>query len=60
MKATLAVLAAVVFAVPAVASGGIVDVHFHVITDSSGEGNLTDRQIDRQIDVLNDAFAGTG
>lgn len=42
------------------ATGGVVDVHFHVITGASGQGNLTDRQIDRQIDVLNGAFAGTG
>jgi hypothetical protein len=42
------------------AAGGVVDVHFHVITSSSGEGNLTNRQVGRQIDVLNGAFAGTG
>ena len=42
------------------ATGAVIDVHFHVITGASGQGNLTDRQIDRQIDVLNGAFAGTG
>ena len=34
-----------------------VPVYFHVITDGAA-GNLTSRQIDAQIDVLNDTFGG--
>ncbi len=34
-----------------------VPVYFHVITDGA-DGNLTSRQIDAQIDVLNDTFGG--
>jgi len=36
-----------------------INVHFHVITSSAGEGALTAGEINDQIDVLNDAFAGT-
>lgn len=46
-------------ATPAV-SGGVVNVYFHVITNTSGQGNVTDAQIDSQMSVLNAAFAGTG
>jgi Pregnancy-associated plasma protein-A len=46
--------------VPALATGGQINVYFHVITNISGQGNLTDRQIADQIAVLNSAFAGTG
>ena len=36
----------------------VVDVWFHVITSTSGAGNVTDTQIADQILVLNEAFAG--
>jgi hypothetical protein len=35
-----------------------VNVYFHVITDTSGKGSLTDAQIANQIRVLNDAYSG--
>lgn len=35
-----------------------IPVYFHVITNTSGAGNLTDAQIQAQIDVLNKAFSG--
>jgi hypothetical protein len=34
-------------------------VYVHVITSSAGDGYVSDAQIHRQIDVLNDAFAGS-
>ena len=36
-----------------------VDVYFHVITDTSGRGNLSDSEIQAQLDVLNQAYADT-
>jgi len=41
-------------------TGGTVDVHFHVITSSSGQGALSSRDIGAQMTVLNDAYAATG
>ena len=35
-----------------------VPVYFHVITSTSGAGNVTDAQIADQIQVLNDAYSG--
>ncbi|MPZ62097.1 MAG: zinc metalloprotease [Propionibacteriales bacterium] len=35
-----------------------IPVHFHVITDGRGNGQLTNRQLTRQIDVLNATFGG--
>jgi hypothetical protein len=35
-----------------------VDVYFHVITSSTGAGNVSDQQIANQIAVLNQAYAG--
>lgn len=35
-----------------------VPVWFHVITSTTGQGALTDAEIDRQIRVLNEAYAG--
>ncbi len=41
------------------AAGSVtINVYFHVITDTSGRGDLSPTQIQRQIDVLNNAFAG--
>jgi hypothetical protein len=36
----------------------MIDVYFHVVTNSSGTGSLTDLQIADQIDVLNRSFGG--
>jgi hypothetical protein len=35
-----------------------VNVYFHVITSTSGAGNVTDARIAQQIQVLNDAYSG--
>lgn len=44
---------------PAV-SGGVVNVYFHVITNTDGDGALTNNQINNQLSILNAAFGGTG
>jgi hypothetical protein len=47
----------------ALKAGGTVDVAFHVVYRThrgQTEGNISNTMIDAQIDVLNDAFAGTG
>lgn len=44
---------------PAV-TGGVVNVYFHVITSTSGAGNVSDAQIADQIAVLNAAYAPGG
>ena len=41
-------------------TGGVIDVYFHVITDSGGAGGLSSGEINAQMNVLNDAFGGTG
>ena len=41
-------------------TGGVIDVYFHVITSSSGQGALSSRDINAQLDVLDDAFAPHG
>jgi hypothetical protein len=41
-------------------SGATIDVYFHVITDTSGNGDLTASDVNSQISVLNAAYAGTG
>ncbi|HEX7896985.1 MAG TPA: zinc metalloprotease [Planctomycetota bacterium] len=41
-------------------TGGLINVHFHVITSTSGEGSLSAAQIGAQIDVLNAAFGTWG
>lgn len=38
----------------------VVNVYFHVITSSTGEGSVSDSRISRQVRVLNDGFAGSG
>ena len=45
---------------PPAATGGVIDVWFHVITSSSGQGNVPDNQINNQMKVLNAAFANWG
>jgi len=40
--------------------GTVIDVYFHVITDSRGAGAPTSGQINSQINVLNDAYASAG
>ena len=42
------------------ATGGAINVYFHVITSTSGAGNVSDQQINAQMNVLNDAFAPWG
>ena len=37
-----------------------VPVHFHVMRDAAGRGNVTNRQISRQIAVLNGDYSGIG
>lgn len=41
-------------------SGGTINVYFHVVTNSSGTGNVSSAQITDQINVLNAAYASTG
>ncbi len=41
-------------------TGGVIDVWFHVITSTSGQGDVLDQQINSQINVLNAAFANGG
>ena len=44
---------------PAV-TGGVIDVYVHVITNASGDGDVRDSQISRQMTVLNNAFGPWG
>jgi Pregnancy-associated plasma protein-A len=44
---------------PAV-TGGAINVYWHTITNTSGQGTLSSKAINDQIDVLNSAFAGSG
>src|SRR4029453_4133433 len=44
---------------PAV-TGGVIDVHFHVVTNAAGDGDVRDNQISKQITVLNNAFGPWG
>src|SRR5262245_8158461 len=37
----------------------VINVYFHIIRSSSGAGAVSDRQIDDQIDILNDAYFGS-
>jgi len=41
-------------------TGGVIDVYFHVISNTRGEGDVSDATISEQMDVLNAAFGGTG
>ncbi len=40
--------------------GGTINVYWHVITNTSGAGNLSSGAINSQINVLNNAYASTG
>lgn len=42
------------------ATGGVINVYWHIITNTSGAGAPTAAQINNQIDVLNSAYASTG
>ncbi len=42
----------------ALADGGTIPVVFHVVTGTGGVGNLSDATITKQIQVLNEGFAG--
>ena len=44
---------------PAV-TGGTINVYWHTITSTSGQGALSDQAVKAQIQVLNDAFASSG
>ena len=41
-------------------TGGVISVYFHVITSSSGAGNIPTSAINAQMNVLNNAYASTG
>eukprot|EP01006_Ploeotia_vitrea_P008672 TRINITY_DN20764_c0_g1_i1.p1 TRINITY_DN20764_c0_g1~~TRINITY_DN20764_c0_g1_i1.p1 ORF type:complete len:277 (+),score=15.62 TRINITY_DN20764_c0_g1_i1:23-853(+) len=41
-------------------SGATIDVYFHVITNSTGAGEIPESQINAQIDVLNNAYGSHG
>ncbi len=41
-------------------TGGVINVYFHVITSSTGAGSVSDQQINAQMAVLDNAYAGTG
>jgi hypothetical protein len=41
-------------------TGGTINVYFHVITSSSGEGAMSDTMINEQINVLNAAYKSGG
>lgn len=56
MEADFAFRRTVFGALAPASTGGVIDVYFHVITDSDGNGGPRDSQIDRQIRVLNGAF----
>jgi hypothetical protein len=45
-------------AVSALAAGGTINVVFHVVSNSSGKGAMSDATIAKQMKVLNDGFAG--
>jgi hypothetical protein len=41
-------------------TGGTINTYVHVITSTSGAGNVTDQTIAAQLQVLNSAYQGTG
>ena len=40
-----------------IVTGGVINVYFHVITSTGGDGNVSNKTIADQIRVLNDAYA---
>lgn len=42
------------------ATGGVINVYFHIIRSSTGAGDVSDTRISQQMSVLNNAYAGTG
>lgn len=56
MEADFSFRRSVFGAVAPASTGGVIDVYFHVIMDSNGDGGARASQIDRQIRVLNGAF----
>jgi hypothetical protein len=42
------------------ATGGAIDVYFHIITAQDGTGSITNQKVRKQIAVLNAAYAATG
>jgi Pregnancy-associated plasma protein-A len=46
------------FGVESNATTATINVYFHVITSTSGQGNVSDQMIADQIQVLNDSFSG--
>jgi hypothetical protein len=44
--------------VDAIGAQRTINVYFHVVTSTSGQGNLSNAAIDAQIKVLNDAYSG--
>jgi Pregnancy-associated plasma protein-A len=44
----------------AAVTGGVIDVHFHVVTNAAGDGDVRDNQISKQMTVLNNAFGPWG
>ncbi len=40
-----------------VATGGTIKVYFHVITNTDGDGYVSESTINEQIDILTDAYA---
>ena len=44
--------------VAALAAGGTIPVVFHIVSNTSGTGTMTDATVAKQIKVLNDGFAG--
>jgi hypothetical protein len=45
---------------PLPSGGGTVNVYFHIIVNTAGEGNVSAKMLNTQMDVLNDAFAPHG
>lgn len=41
-------------------TGGVISVHFHVVTTADGVGDVSEARIAAQIDVLNAGYASTG
>lgn len=60
MEADFAFRKSVLGAVEPNVTGGTINVYWHVITNSAGQGALTTQKINSQINVLNAAYANWG